>query len=58
MLSVYDVNGRLVETLVNGHRSAGVHDVTFDASSLSSGVYLYRLEAGDFNATGKMILMK
>jgi len=58
LLSVYDVNGRLVETLVNGNRSAGVHDVTFDASSLSSGVYLYRLEAGDFNATGKMILMK
>ncbi|TKJ39859.1 hypothetical protein CEE37_11315 [candidate division LCP-89 bacterium B3_LCP] len=58
LLSVYDVNGRLVTTLVDGHRNAGVHDVTFNASDLASGIYLYRLEAGEFNVTGKMVLMK
>ncbi|MBU1881198.1 S8 family peptidase [bacterium] len=57
-LSVYDVNGRLVSTLVNGYRNVGSHDVTFDASGLPSGVYIYRLNAGDFSASGKMILMK
>ncbi len=58
MLSVYDVNGRLVNTLVDGSREAGVHEVIFDASNLASGVYIYRLSAGDFSATGKMVLMK
>ena len=57
-LAVYDITGRKVTELVNGWRNAGVHDVTFDASHLASGVYLYRLEAGDFNASGKMVLMK
>jgi hypothetical protein len=57
-LAVYDVSGRLVETLVNGWRDAGYHNVSFDASGLSSGVYLYRLEAGSFTSTGKMVLMK
>jgi len=58
MLTVYDVNGRLVSTLVDGNREAGVHDVTFDASNLASGMYIYNLTAGDFSATGKMVLMK
>ena len=57
-LSIYDVNGRLVTTLVNGHRNAGVHEVSFDAAGLASGIYLYRLTAGDFTSSGKMILMK
>ncbi|UCE24558.1 MAG: T9SS type A sorting domain-containing protein, partial [Candidatus Zixiibacteriota bacterium] len=57
-LAVYDVSGRLVTTLVDGYRDAGVHDVTFDASGLSSGIYVYRLTAGDFTASGKMVLMK
>ncbi len=57
-LSVYDVTGRLVTTLVDGHRNAGVHEVTFDASQLASGIYIYRLEAGQFTASGKMVLMK
>jgi len=58
MLTVYDVNGRLVNTLVDGSREAGVHDVTFDASGLPSGVYLYRLDHNGASATGKMLLMK
>jgi hypothetical protein len=57
-LSVYDITGRKVAELVNGWRDAGMHEVTFDASSLVSGVYLYHLEAGQFKAHGKMVLMK
>jgi hypothetical protein len=57
-LAVYDVNGRQVVTLVDGYRTAGVHDVSFDASSLSSGIYVYLLSAGDFSASGKMVLLK
>ncbi|TKJ41089.1 hypothetical protein CEE37_05325 [candidate division LCP-89 bacterium B3_LCP] len=57
-LSVFDISGRLVAELVNSWRDAGVHEVTFDASGLTSGVYLYRLTAGEFTDTGKMVLMK
>ncbi|MBU1653088.1 T9SS type A sorting domain-containing protein [bacterium] len=64
-LTVYDVSGRKVATLVNGYRDAGVHRVTFDASGFASGVYLYRLEASGSGTTpttetrvGKMVLMK
>lgn len=57
-LSVYDVAGRLVATLVNGWRDAGTHQAMFDASNLASGVYVYRINAGDFSASGKMVLLK
>jgi len=57
-LRIYDTAGRLVATLVNGWREAGLHEATFDASGLPSGIYLYRLQAGDFQATGKMVLVK
>jgi hypothetical protein len=57
-LKIYDTAGRIVATLVDGWRDAGEHQVTFDASNLPSGVYLYRLQAGDWNATGKMVLLK
>ncbi len=57
-LAVYDASGRLVTTLVEGMREAGNHEVTFDAANLSSGVYLYRMQAGEFAASGKMVLMK
>jgi hypothetical protein len=57
-LNVFDVSGRQVAQLVNGLRAAGAHQVTFDGSSLSSGVYLYTLTAGSQTATGKMVLMK
>ncbi|HHE47291.1 MAG TPA: T9SS type A sorting domain-containing protein, partial [Bacteroidetes bacterium] len=57
-LSVYDISGRLVAVLVDGWRDAGRHDVNFDASDLASGVYFYRLEAGQFSASGKMVLMR
>ncbi len=57
-LSVYDTAGRLVNILVNGNRPAGEHQVTFDGSSFPSGIYLYRLTAGEFTGTGKMVLLK
>jgi len=58
LLSVLDIQGRQVAELVNGFRDTGTHEVTFDGSGLASGIYLYRLEAGDFSRTGKMVLMK
>ncbi|MCX6639372.1 MAG: T9SS type A sorting domain-containing protein [bacterium] len=57
-LMVFDVTGREVATLVNGMREAGVHSVSFDASNLASGIYLCKLEAGEFSAVQKMVLMK
>ncbi len=57
-LTVYNVNGQEVATLVDGQRDAGVHEVTFDASQLASGIYFTRIEAGDFTAVRKMVLMK
>jgi hypothetical protein len=57
-LSVYDLSGRTVAELINGWRGAGLHEVTFDASQLASGIYVYRMQAGNFNASGKMVLLK
>jgi hypothetical protein len=57
-LRVYDIGGRLVEELVNGWQPAGRHKVAFDGSGVASGIYIYRLEAGEFKASGKIVLMK
>ena len=57
-LAVYDVSGREVARLIEGELPAGWHRARFDAGSLSSGVYLYRIRAGDFRDTGRMILLK
>jgi beta-glucosidase len=57
-LKVYDMLGREVATLVDGEKSAGVHTVSWDASRLSSGVFLYRLKVGNINDVKKMVLMK
>ncbi len=57
-LTVYDVTGRLVATLENGLRNAGSHVIPFDASALSSGMYFYKIEAGEFSETRKMMLIK
>ena len=57
-LKIYDVLGREVATLVNEKQGAGAHTVRFDGSRLSSGVYFYRLNAGDFVATKKLVLTK
>lgn len=58
-LKVYDLLGREVVTLVNNRRqTAGQHRISFDASSLASGMYIYRLESSSFTATRKMMLVK
>lgn len=57
-LTVYDLLGREVSVLVNDRREAGVHEVKFDGSGLASGVYFYRLRAGDFVATKRLHLLK
>lgn len=58
LLKVYDILGNEVATLVNEEKSAGSYQIIFDASALSNGVYFYRLQAGNFVETKKMILMK
>ncbi len=57
-LSVFDLSGRQVASLVNGMMDAGNHSISFDASNLSSGVYFYTLQANGMSATKKMVLMK
>jgi len=58
MLKIYDVLGREVRTLVNEVKQAGYHSVDFDASTLSSGVYFYKLESGSFSDIKRMMLIK
>jgi len=57
-LSVYDILGRQVTTLINGWQNPGLHQVIFNGSQLSSGTYFYRLDAGTFTQTRKMVLLK
>ncbi len=57
-LIVYDVLGNEIVTLVNEEKLAGSYEVTFDASGLASGIYLYKLTAGSFIQTRKMILVR
>jgi hypothetical protein len=58
LLKVYDILGNEIATLVNEEKPAGTYEIEFNGTGLSSGVYLYKLQAGDFVATKKMILMK
>lgn len=58
MLVVYDMLGREVQTLVNQNLNAGTYDADFDASNYSSGIYFYRITAGEFTDVKKMILVK
>ena len=58
MLKVYNLLGQEVVTLVNGLQTAGVHSVQWNASSLSTGFYFYKMETGKFSQTRKLMLMK
>jgi pimeloyl-ACP methyl ester carboxylesterase len=57
-LSVFDMLGREVSVLVNERRERGVHEVKFDGSNLASGVYFYRLKAGDLVQCRKLLLLR
>jgi hypothetical protein len=58
ILKIYDLVGREVATLVNEIKSPGRHEVTWDASGLASGIYLYRMQAGEYVATKKFVVLK
>jgi hypothetical protein len=57
-IKVYDILGNEVKTLVNENKSPGSYTVNFDAGRLSSGVYIYRIAAGEYTAARKMMLIK
>ena len=57
-VTVYDITGQRLRTLVDGRQSAGIHYIHFDATNLATGLYFYRLRAGDRTETRKMLLAK
>ncbi len=57
-LTIYNMLGQKVNTLINEKMTSGFHIVPFDASNLSSGMYIYRIQAGSFTSTKKMLLIK
>ena len=57
-LKIYDILGKEVATLVNSRKAIGNYKVNFNASNLTSGVYFYRIQAGNFTETKKFILLK
>lgn len=57
-LKVYDMLGKEIAVMVNENQNSGRYNITFDASQLSSGVYMYTLTAGEFTSSKKMLLMK
>ncbi len=57
-LKIYDITGKEIAVILNEQRKAGYYSVTFDASKLSSGVYFYKLAAGDFSEIKRMVLVK
>jgi hypothetical protein len=57
-LKIYNLLGEEVKTLVKEYRQAGKHSVQFNANNLASGIYFYRIQAGSFVETKKMILLR
>jgi hypothetical protein len=57
-MKVYDLLGNEIKTLVNGNQDKGIHKVIFDVRDLADGIYYYRLEARDYKAVRKMVVMK
>ena len=57
-LTVFDVTGREVRTLVEGMQEGGRHEVFFDGAGLPSGLYLVRMESGSYSAVRKLLLLK
>lgn len=57
-IKVFDVLGKEIVTLINEYKHEGKYEIEFNAVSLTSGIYYYRLQSGDFVQTKKMILLK
>ena len=57
-ITVYDILGKEIQSILNENKEPGIYEVKFDGSKLSSGTYFYRIEAGNYTAYKKMILMK
>ncbi|MDZ7623594.1 MAG: T9SS type A sorting domain-containing protein [Ignavibacteriaceae bacterium] len=57
-LAVYNLLGEEVASLVNSFQKADKYEVNFDASGLSSGIYVYKIESSNFSASRKLVLMK
>ncbi|NUO80168.1 T9SS type A sorting domain-containing protein [candidate division KSB1 bacterium] len=58
-LRIFDLTGKEMAALLrNEHKTAGVHAITFEAQKLPSGIYLYRLQAGEFVETKRMVLIR
>jgi hypothetical protein len=57
-LKIYNIIGQELKTLINGYKTAGEHQITWHAESFPSGIYFYKLHAGEFSETKKLILQK
>ncbi|MBK7254617.1 MAG: T9SS type A sorting domain-containing protein [Ignavibacteria bacterium] len=57
-VTVFDLSGKEIVKLINDVKTAGYYTIDFNASNLSSGIYFYRISAGNFTATKKMTLIK
>ena len=57
-LEVYNMLGQAVATLVDGYQQAGVHSYNWNANNFASGIYFYRITAGNFRASKKMVIIK
>jgi hypothetical protein len=57
-IDIFDIQGRKLQTLVDEYKQAGIHKITFDGSNLASGFYFYRLQAGGYSQSRRMVLLK
>jgi hypothetical protein len=57
-LKIYDITGRVIQTLVNEFKPSGYFSIDFDGSELSSGVYFYKIQSGNFVNVKRMVLIK
>ena len=58
LLKIIDMLGREIKTLVEEYQNAGVHEISFNASDIASGVYFYKVASGNFSLVKKMVLLR